>query len=629
MQFNPVAPPLTSPPAPPLIDPRELLFSALKRRIFSDPLARLLSQVLNIEGLNQLYSCVATLPPGIPFYEGILQELNVEVDLASPELARIPTKGPVLLVANHPLGALEGVVLILALTRVRSDARVMANYLMARVPQLAGPVIPVDPFGGAAATRANLSAMRDALHWLRGGGAVGTFPAGEVSAWNARERRVEDRPWNPNIARLARRTGASVVPVFFGGSNGLAFHLGGILHPRLRTAQLAREFLGKRDRRLAMHIGNPIDAETLAGWGNDEECIAMLRHRTYLLAARSTHAHGTKEFNNWVPRPANGLLRLKAVGPAQPQELLDREVLDLPASARLAEAGDLVVYSTTSPQSPAILREIGRLRELTFREAGEGSGKALDLDRFDRAYQHLFVWNRQAREIVGAYRLRMLQPEGRRQRPPDSYINTLFHFRPGFFEQLGPAIELGRSFIRREYQRSPNGLMMLWKGIAKLAREHPEHTRLIGPVSISNQYSACSRQILVHALGAQAKYHPLSPLVHPRKPFRHRRLPGWRPELTRMLPCESQALSALIAEIEADGKGMPVLLRQYLKLGGVTLAFNVDPQFSQVLDGLIVVDLLQTDPNLLSRYMGREETLAYRELAGKTHRTARPEPLSI
>jgi putative hemolysin len=620
MQAQPVVPSLPPMAAGPLIDPCELLASAMKRRVWSEPLARALSQLLGVDGVNRLYARVAHLPPGIGFYQGILRELNVEVGLSEQQLAKIPARGPLLMVANHPLGALEGVVLILALSQVRPDARVMANYLMARVPQLAQVVIPVNPFGGAAATRANLAAMRDCLRWLRQGGAVAAFPAGEVSSWNPWERRVEDRTWNPNVARLARSSGATVVPVYFSGSNGLAFHLGGMLHPRLRTAQLARELLGKRDRQLDVHIGSQLKPETLACWGSDEECIAMMRHRTYLLAARKPqHSHMEHAASRLLSRSARTMFKPKPVGPAQPKELLEREISGLPACALLTSAGEHAVFIANASQCPGVLQEIGMLRERTFREVGEGSRKPIDLDRFDRDYQHLFLWNRQTREIIGAYRLSLLQESGQSRTIQDSYIGTLFHFSKDFGPKLGPAIELGRSFIRREYQRSPSGLMLLWKGIAAIARQNPLHAKLIGPVSISNDYSNCSRQILVEALTSQANRHPMHTLVRPRRPFRHRRLPGWRPEMVRLLPVESQSLSALIAEIENDGKGLPVLLRQYLNLGGAILGFNVDSQFSRVLDGLIVVDLLKTDPRVLSRYMGREEAIEYRRALLSLH----------
>jgi putative hemolysin len=596
-----------------LIQPSELLVGPLRQRLFLAPLAQLLSQLLGIQGINELYAAEAHQPPGLPFYRGLLHRLNVDVRVDAQSLRRIPVSGPLIAVANHPLGVLEGVVLLYLLAQVRVDSRAMANYLMLRVPQLRETIIPVDPFGGPESTKANLASMRDALRWLRAGGALGVFPAGEVSHWNPRERRVEDPPWNPNIAALARRTGATVLPIFFHGSNGLAFHLGGMLHPRLRTAQLAREMLGKRDNRLEVCIGSPIAAESLKNWGSDSECIEMLRRCTYLLGEGVRGSQSATRTGLWRPSTVGPLLS-RPLAKSAAMDLVSGEVSSLDASACLANVGALWVFEAGARECPNLVREIGRLRELSFRAVGEGSGKPRDLDRFDQSYRHLFVWNQESREVVGAYRAARVHEVLASRGPQGLYLPTLFKFQPGFFEALGPALELGRSFIRPEYQRSPAALLLLWKGIAAYVARHPECTRLLGPVSISNAYSQCSRQILVDYLRERAGHPTLSGLVQPRKPFRALPLLGWHADLTRTLAQELDDVSSLIAGIERDGKGVPVLLRQYLKLGGRLLGFNVDPHFSNVLDGLIFVDLLETNVKALDRYMGKEE--AARFLAG-------------
>lgn len=598
---------------PLLIEPRELLALPLRGRAFSTPLAQLLSELLGIEAVNGLYAAVAHQPPGLSFYEAILREMNIRIDVDESDLRKIPRDGSLLAVANHPLGALEGIVLLLLLERVRPDVRMLANGLLSRIPQLGTTVIPVDPFGGSRAAQSNLPGMRAALSWLRQSHALGVFPAGEVSHWNARERRVVDPPWNPNIARLALRTGATVLPVYFSGANGFAFHLAGMLHPRLRTAQLARELLGKRDGEVRVRIGGPLSSSHLEACGSDEVCIGLLRNRTYLLGCRPG-SQGRAQPTRWLPRPVGLPLAPRPVGPGASPSLVEREVDSLTGSAHLAEMGDFQVYLARAQDAPNVLREIGRLREITFRDAGEGSGKSLDLDRFDRHYQHLFVWNKARHEIVGAYRLALVHEVLTQQGPGGLYLHSLFHFRPGFFEQLGPAMELGRSFVRKEYQRSSAALPMLWKGIAAVVLRNPGCTRLLGPVSISNGYTPHSRQILVDFL-TQRRLHPLSLYVRPRKPFQARRLLGWHSELAHLLLREVDELSGLIAEIEEDRKGIPVLLRQYLKLGGEILAFNVDPQFSNVLDGLILVDLLQADPKILARYMGKDQVAAFMKMA--------------
>lgn len=606
-----------------LIDPTELLGDGLRNAPISRPLGALISRVFSLNGVNQLYARVAAAPPGIAFFEAILSDLKLTVRISDDDLRRIPTAGSVVAVANHPFGAIEGIVLAWILARVRPDVRVMANFLLQRLPQMNAMVIPVDPFGRGDSKAKNLRGMREALTWLRRAGALGIFPSGEVSHWDSESRRVEDPAWNPNVARLIRHTHASAIPIFFQGANGFPFQVAGFVHPRLRTAWLAKELLNKRNHVLDVRVGTPILPETLHAAGTDEECIALLRKRVYFLSNRGSRS---RQF----PALAAAALPIRLpVAMPKSSGMLAAEIDALPPHSLLAEQGDFAVFVSSWQQSPAIVREIGRLRELTFRHVGEGTGKALDLDRFDEHYEHLFVWNRVRRELVGAYRLAHVH-EVLSQRGIDGlYIASLFRFESAFFRHLGKAIELGRSFVRKEYQRSYAPLMLLWKGIGKIVLRDHSCVRLLGPVSISADYSLCSRQILVDYLSEQNLRQPegvrrLCEFVRPRRPFHPRRIMGWDQQWVHTLLPGIDDLSTLIADIEADGKGIPVLLRQYLRLNGSILAFNVDTRFANVLDGLILVDLRETDPRILAKHLGKEGARAVqsRGVADKILRSA-------
>jgi putative hemolysin len=259
----------------------------------------------------------------------------------------------------------------------------------------------------------------------------------------------------------------------------------------------------------------------------------------------------------------------------------------------------MTAYIARAPQTPSILLEIGRLREIAFRAAGEGTGKPLDIDRFDSEYLHLFVWNHATNEIAGAYRL---TPTDVAADPSALYTATLFRYNHSFLHRLGPALELGRSFVRVEYQRSFAPLLLLWKGICRFVHDNPRYKVLLGPVSISNTYSAFSRELMVGFLEHHTLFGDLARFVSARNPFRRRGM------VTNAPIGSADELSDAVADIEAGGSpGIPVLLRQYLKLGGRLIGFNVDPNFSDALDGLIVVDLTQTDRKLLERYFGKAE----------------------
>jgi putative hemolysin len=301
------------------------------------------------------------------------------------------------------------------------------------------------------------------------------------------------------------------------------------------------------------------------------------------------------------------------VADAVPPAALKAEIDALPRDQRLIDSGGFHVYWSRAGQIPLVLQEIGRLRELTFRAVGEGSGKSADIDAFDAYYLHIFVWHGHARTIVGAYRLglvdEILATSGKR----GLYTHSLFKYGTRMLATLAPAIELGRSFVRVEYQRSFAPMMLLWCGIGRFIERSPQYAVLFGPVSISNTYSSVSRQLIVEYLSTHAAETHLN--VKPRRPFRddRKRSPS---NGEASCPGSLDELSRVIAQIEPDHKGVPVLLRHYLKLGGRLLAFNVDREFGNVLDGLIMVDLRQIEPALLARYMGKSGTSAFRAYHG-------------
>ena len=262
----------------------------------------------------------------------------------------------------------------------------------------------------------------------------------------------------------------------------------------------------------------------------------------------------------------------------------------------------MAVYLAAASEIPAVLAEIGRLREITFRAAGEGTGKSTDLDRFDAHYLHLFVWSEKNQEVAGAYRLATTDSAKRH----GLYTATLFHYGDEFLDCIGPALELGRSFVQPRYQRSFSPLLLLWKGIGKFVAQNPRYKALFGPVSISNRYQSISRQLMVSFLERTALLKDWARLVSVPSPFTAPR--------SSQLPqagFDIEDLSDVVSDIEPARSGVPILLRQYLKLGGKLLGFKVDANFSNALDGLILVDLTKTDPKLLERYLGKSESAAF------------------
>lgn len=547
------------------------------------PLFDALMKLLQVEKTDFLYQ---ELHQGSAetFCDRLLTALDVHIELGEQDRQRIPLTGPVLAVANHPYGIVEGVALARLLPRIRPNVKILANGVLAGFAELEGHIICVDPFGGPAAKRSNARGMRKALQWLQQGGLLLVFPSGEVSQLKLQFPRIEvsDPAWNPMMARLLRRSRATALPVFISGRNSALFQLAGLIHPRLRTALLPHELLNKQHRSIELRCAEPISARRLAAFTDDRSLVDHLRWRTYLLGKRGRALP--------LHRPSPGLPLAVPIA----AEVIERE---LPSEV-LLQAGGFQVFLACGADIPNTLREIGRLREQSFRLAGEGTGKSLDLDLFDPHYHHIYLWDSVQRQIAGAYRLGLVSSILPLRGIEGLYTNTLFSFQREFLDRLGPAIELGRSFISPAYQRAFQPLLLLWQGIgAFVLRQSPAHV-LFGPVSISADYTPLSRSLMVRILSRHNGHPELSRLVRPRRPTR----PGSDP----VLPpgCSPEELSDLIAGIEPDGKSIPVLLRHYLKLGGQILAFNVDPKFGHCLDGLIVVDLAQANPRLLERYMG-------------------------
>ncbi len=564
------------------------------------------THALALQPLTRVYQALEHCHSTLEFTGTALQVMGVSHRVEPEALLRIPAQGAAIVVANHPYGGLEGLLLMHLLLQRRSDARLLANHLLWRIPELRPILIPVDVLDPSRKS-ANLAGLRAALNHVKAGGLLALFPAGTVS--HLQGTRVVDPQWNATAARLIRKCNAPVTPMHFGGHNSAGFQLAGLIHPLLRTALLPRELVNKRHHEIRVSIGNALPAARLQTIEDDAALAGLLRLQTYALARTRTTTNKPRTTRasamSRTPEPVAA-----AVAPA----LIAAELEALPPEQQLLEANGLRVVHAHARQLPWTLQELGRLRELTFRAAGEGTGRALDNDLYDNYYTQLICWNPATHEIVGGYRLgavdRILKHYGQR----GLYTSSLFKFGRGFLHHPamanGMALELGRSFVRPEYQRSFAPLLALWRGIAAYVSHHPQYRVLFGPVSISNDYLPASRIMLVEFLKQHCFDAELSRLVKPRTAMRRRHpLTGLSRDIAHLQDLDT--VSSLLSQLEPDQKGVPILLRQYLKLGGKLLGFNLDTQFGDAIDGLIMVDLPKTDTKTLQKYMGREEAAAY------------------
>jgi putative hemolysin len=562
---------------------------------------------LGIPRLNQIHrDASARCRAGAEsFWRACVRVMDLRLSIAPSDLLRIPARGPVVVVANHPFGAIEAILLMDLLGSLRPDVKVMGNGLLCRMPCAAADVIAVDVEDGPQASRRNAAAAKAALGWLRGGGMLLVFPSGTVSHLHLRRMTVTDPPWNSGACALALKTCAPVLPIHIAGRNRWSFHLAGLLHPRLRTLLLVREMAAQLGRTVTAGVGQPVPATRLRRFPSAQAASEFLRIQSYALQGRLSPR----------PSPGTGVVPAPLATPECP-EALRAEIEALPPRCTLVREGTWSVLAATAPLIPRASREIARLREMTFRLAGEGTGRESDWDRYDPHYLHLILWDGAAGRIAGGYRL------GRADWIMDEhgldglYTRPLFRYDARFVHGLGHALELGRSFIRPECQRQALPLSLLWRGIGEWLVRHPRYHTLFGPVSISGDYHEISRNLMVQFLRRRVGGLGRRLRMRPARPHRGSWMPGLGldPAGARLPSIED--LSAVVASIEDDGKGVPVLLRHYLKLNARMAAFNIDPDFAGALDGLVVLDLRRSDPKLLQRFMGAEGWRAYARFHG-------------
>jgi putative hemolysin len=557
-------------------------------------LAAFLMEVMKINQVNSLFA-EAQPKQGIEFIDAILKGCGVEVEFDEKDLRHIPRSGSFIAIANHPYGGIEGLVLLKMLLKVRPDAKLMANFILKKIPNLSEYFIAVNPFENVEHS-SSISGIKNTLSLLAEGTPIGIFPAGEVSTFKIDKQQVTDKIWHPVVGKLIAKSKAPVVPIYFHGNNGLLFNLLSLIHPTLRTAKLPSELFNKQGHTIKLRIGKPINVKDIPEYSNAAKLLSFLRAKTYALG---TGLENEKRLFN--PRKLFTIKKKQQeIVEAIDADILEHEVILLRENHLVWTEKNYEVFITPTTNIPYIIREIGRLREITFREVGEGTNKATDLDEYDIYYHHLFIWDKEACMIVGAYRIgpgdEIFYSFGKK----GFYINELFKIKQEFTPVLKHSLELGRSFIRKEYQLKPLPLFLLWKGILKYLADNPRYRYLIGPVSISNSFSKFSKSLIVEYINRNHFDNEMAALVKPRKKFKVD-FSKIDTDVLRHSEDTFKNLDSLISEVETRNMKVPVLLRQYIGLNAKIIGFNIDPKFSDSLDGFLVLDLEKIPQDMLEK----------------------------
>ncbi|MEM6865598.1 MAG: lysophospholipid acyltransferase family protein, partial [Bacteroidota bacterium] len=452
----------------------------------------LLMAVTKITTMNSFYNKNKKLS-GPDFLEAILEHYEIDFDIPEEDLKRLPKSGPYITISNHPLGGIDGVLLLKLMLKERPDFKIIANFLLQRIAPLSPFIMPVNPFENHKDAKSSVMGFKTALTHLREGHPLGIFPAGEVSTYKD-GKLVVDKPWEEAAIKLIRKAGVPVVPIYFHARNSRLFYRLSKINDVFRTAKLPSELTTQSRRPIKVRVGQPIsvasqkEEETLEGF------TELLRKKTYLLA----NVFEKERLIDKVPTTLKIPKSPKKIASAVRVEVLQGEIEKLrEKECRLLQSKNYEVYLAQEKDMPFIIKEIGRQREITFREVGEGTNNPIDLDKFDSYYHHLFLWDNEENSIVGAYRMGLGTQIFKDHGIDGFYLQDLFRFEPELYNMMSKSIEMGRAYIVKDYQQKPMPLFLLWKGIVHTTLRFPEHKYLIGGVSISNQFSHFSKSLMI------------------------------------------------------------------------------------------------------------------------------------
>jgi len=522
---------------------------------------------------------------GIDFIDSILNEFEIDFDIPEKDLKRIPKEGAFITVSNHPLGGIDGMILMKVLLNKRPDYKVIANFLLHRLDPLKPYILPVNPFEDHKDAKSSLGGMKKSIAHLKAEHALGIFPAGEVST-NKDNKLIVDKPWEPSAMKLIQKSKVPVLPIYFHAKNSLFFYRLAGMSDVLRTAKLPSEMLSQKRRKIKVRIGHPISVEDQKEHTNLEAYTAFLRRKTYMLA----NVFEKKKLLSKLPKTLKIQRSPKEIAQETHIDLMRVEVENCrQMDKRLLQSKNYEVFLAKREVIPNILNEIGRLREITFREVGEGTNKSVDLDKFDEHYHHLFLWDRDSERIAGAYRMGMGSEIFAQHGIDGFYLQDLFGFEPELYKMMSESIEMGRAFIIKEYQQKPMPLFLLWKGIVHCTLRFPEHKYLIGGVTISDKFSNFSKSLMIEFMKSNYYDPYVAQYVHPKKEFKVKLVDADKDLVFDESEADLNKFDKIIDELEPENLRLPVLIKKYIKQNAKVVAFNVDPLFNDAVDGLMYI----------------------------------------
>lgn len=545
----------------------------------------LLMKLLKISTLNKIYDRNKHLSE-LEFLNAILDEFQIKFEIPEEDLKRLPKDGAYITISNHPLGGIDGILLLKLMLEREPNFKIIANFLLHRIEPMKPYIMPVNPFETHKDAKSSVIGLKETFRHLSDGKPLGMFPAGEVSTYKD-GKLVVDKPWEEGAIKVIRKAQVPVVPIYFHAKNSKLFYFLSKIDDTLRTAKLPSELLTQKDRVIKVRIGKPISVAEQNEHQSIEEYSEFLRKKTYMLA--NSFDDENKLLNSQSLSLKTPKEPKQIVKPANHDKILEEIEQLKKGDNRLTHSKNYHVYFVSADKIPNILHEIGRLREITFREVGEGTNESIDLDKFDKYYHHMFLWDDETQIIAGAYRMGLGSEIFPKYGIEGFYLQDLFRFEPELYDMMSKSIEMGRAFIIKEYQQKPMPLFLLWKGIVHTTLRHPEHKYLIGGVSISNQFTEFSKSLMIEFMKSHYYDPYVAQYIHPKKEYKVKLKDADKDFVFNETEADLNKFDKIIDEVEPGTLRLPVLIKKYIKQNARVVAFNVDPMFNNAVDGLMYI----------------------------------------
>ena len=572
----------------------------------------LLMKVLKISTLNKFYDKNKHLED-VAFLNAILDDLEIKFEIPEDDFKRLPKDGAYITISNHPLGGIDGALLLKLMIEREPNFKIIANFLLHRIAPIKKYIMPVNPFENHKDAKSSVIGIKETLMHLSEGKPLGMFPAGEVSTYKD-GKLVVDKPWEVGAIKVIRKAQVPVVPIYFHAKNSQLFYFLSKIGDTLRTAKLPSEVFSQKERVIKVRIGKPISVKEQNEYETIDEYSKFLRKKTYMLSKAFV-----KE-KSFLPTPKIKLPKKgpKAIVTGASVENMIQEVDALRAAdCRLLQSKNYEVFFAQADKIPNVLHELGRLREITFREVGEGTNESTDIDKFDKYYHHMFLWDEEAKKVAGAYRMGLGSEIYPKYGMDGFYLNELFRFEPELHDMMSKSIEMGRAFIIKEYQQKPMPLFLLWKGIIHTTLRFPEHKFLLGGVSISNQFSEFSKSLMIEFMKSNFYDPYIAQYIHPKKAFKVKLKDADKDFVFNEAESDLNKFDKIIDELEPGTLRLPVLIKKYIKQNARVVAFNVDPLFNDAVDGLMYIRISDIPDSTVKPVMEEFQAELERKLSEK------------